>query len=93
VKPQEKHQDLTDFLLYLAQGEKVMKYQVRLQRVTSGRIIAYCDDPKCSAGAPTRQEVLEKIKGEIRYRLEYCPCSTLRDGTIEVEVVEEKQAG
>ncbi len=64
-----------------------MKYKVKLAQVTSGRLIAYCDDPKCSAGARTRQEALDKIKAEIRYRLEYCPCSTVRDGEIEIEVV------
>lgn len=64
-----------------------MKYRVRLSQVSSGRIIAYCDDPKCSAGAPARQEALDKIREEIRYRLEYCPCSTVRDGSIEIEVI------
>ncbi|MDD5557075.1 MAG: hypothetical protein PHN82_07485 [bacterium] len=63
-----------------------MKYKVRLSQVTSGRFIAYCDDPKCSAGAPTRQEALDKIKGEIRYRLEYCPCSTVKEESIELEL-------
>lgn len=64
-----------------------MKYRVRVAQVTSGRFIAYCDEPKCSAGAPTEQEALEKIKGEIRYRLEYCPCSTVPEGQIEIEIV------
>jgi hypothetical protein len=64
-----------------------VKYKVRLTQVSSGRLIAYCDEPKCSAGAPTRQEALDKIKEEIRYRLEYCPCSTVREGDIEIEVV------
>lgn len=64
-----------------------MKYKVRLKTVSSGRIIAYCDDPKCSSGAPTRGEALDKVKAEIRYRLEYCPCSSLKDGEVEVEVV------
>ncbi|MCX6340145.1 MAG: type II toxin-antitoxin system HicB family antitoxin [Candidatus Aureabacteria bacterium] len=64
-----------------------MKYKVRLTQVSSGRLIAYCDEPKCSTGAPTRQEALDKIKEEIRYRLEYCPCSAVREGDIEIEVV------
>ena len=64
-----------------------MKYTVRLTQVSSGRFIAYSDEPKCSAGAATRQEALDRIKEEIRYRLEYCPCSTVREGDIEIEVV------
>lgn len=63
-----------------------MKCSVRIAQVSSGRYIAYCDEPKCSAGAPTRQEALDKIREEIRYRLEYCPCSTLKEGELEIEV-------
>jgi hypothetical protein len=44
-----------------------MKYTVRLTRVTSGRYIACCNDPKRSAA--TKAKALEKIRGEIRYRL------------------------
>ena len=63
-----------------------MKCTVRVTRVSSGRFIAYCDDPKCSAGASTRQEALDKIKEELRYLLEFCPCSTLKEGELEIEV-------
>jgi hypothetical protein len=38
--------------------------------------------------APTRDEAIEKIKGEIRYRLELCPCTGETYQHIEVEVVE-----
>lgn len=65
-----------------------MKYAVRVTQVSSGRFIAYCDEPKCSSGAPTRQEALDKIREEIRYRLEYCPCSTVKEEDIEIEVRE-----
>src|SRR4029453_5567206 len=38
--------------------------------------------------APTRDEVIEKIKGEIRYRLELCPCTGETYQHIDVEVIE-----
>lgn len=38
--------------------------------------------------ALTRKEVLEKIEGEIRYRLELCPCTGETYRHIEIEAVE-----
>ena len=35
----------------------------------------------------TREEAIEKIKGEIRYRLELCPCTGETYQHIEIEVV------
>jgi hypothetical protein len=36
--------------------------------------------------APTRDEAIEKIKGEIRYRLELCPCTGETYRHIEIDV-------
>ncbi|HEX5103629.1 MAG TPA: hypothetical protein VFV87_07465 [Pirellulaceae bacterium] len=38
--------------------------------------------------APTRDEAIEKVKGEIRYRLELCPCTGETYQHIAVEIVE-----
>jgi hypothetical protein len=38
--------------------------------------------------APTRDEAIEKIKGEIRYRLELCPCTGETYQHIEIDTVE-----
>ena len=39
------------------------------------------------AKALTRAEVIEKIEGEIRYRLELCPCTGETYRHIEIDVV------
>jgi hypothetical protein len=36
----------------------------------------------------TREEAIEKLKGEIRYRLELCPCTGETYQHIEIDVVE-----
>ena len=64
-----------------------MKYRVRVRQVSSGRFVANCDDPKCSASAPTREEALAKVRDEIQYLMEFCPCSSVKEGEIEIEVV------
>lgn len=38
--------------------------------------------------AATREQAIEKIRGEIRYRLELCPCSGETYQHIQIEVVE-----
>jgi hypothetical protein len=38
--------------------------------------------------APTREQAIEKLKGEIRYRLELCPCTGETYRHIEIDVVE-----
>lgn len=36
----------------------------------------------------TREETIEKLKGEIRYRLELCPCTGETYRHIEIQVIE-----
>jgi hypothetical protein len=36
--------------------------------------------------AKTRQEALDKATNEIRYRLEWCPCSAVSDEFVELDV-------
>lgn len=38
--------------------------------------------------APTREAVIEKLRQELRYRLEFCPCSGEAYRDISVEVAE-----
>jgi len=40
------------------------------------------------ARALTRKEVIDKIEGEIRYRLELCPCTGETYRHIEIDVVD-----
>lgn len=40
------------------------------------------------ATASSREEALEKLRGELRYRLELCPCSGESYRHLEIEVIE-----
>jgi hypothetical protein len=42
--------------------------------------------------AASREEALEKIRNEIRYRLELCPCSGESYQFIQIEIVDENSA-
>lgn len=42
--------------------------------------------PNCWSRASSREEALAKLRAEIRYRVEYCPCSGVDDDFVELEV-------
>ena len=39
--------------------------------------------------APTREEALTKMRDELQYRIEWCPCSGVSGPTVELQVREE----
>jgi hypothetical protein len=39
--------------------------------------------------APTREEALTKMRNELQYRIELCPCSGASGDTVELQVREE----
>jgi hypothetical protein len=38
--------------------------------------------------APSRALALEKLANEVRYRLEWCPCSAVADDYVQLDVLE-----
>jgi hypothetical protein len=44
--------------------------------------------------APTREAALTKMRNELRYRVELCPCSGVSDDYVELQITEDSgQAG
>jgi hypothetical protein len=39
--------------------------------------------------APSRHEALAKLRDELQYRIEWCPCSAVSGDTVELQVQEE----
>jgi hypothetical protein len=48
---------------------------------------ASCDDPQCNGHGLSPTNALDALREEIRYRLELCPCTTVDDGFVELDVV------
>jgi hypothetical protein len=70
-----------------------MKFHCTLTRLPDGRWSARHESREVGtveARGATRDEVIEKIEGEIRYRLELCPCTGETYQHIAVEVVENR---
>ena len=55
------------------------KFQVRSLGTVAGEVTVV---------APTRAEALDKATLEIRYRIEWCPCSAVSEEFVELDVKE-----
>lgn len=68
-----------------------MKYPCTIRRSGDGVWLASHEGAELGqvlARGRSQQEALEKLRGEIRYRLELCPCSGESYQHVEVELVE-----
>ena len=68
-----------------------MKFPVTLKRLIDGqwqvRSIGTAAGEVTVVGG-TREAALEKAREEIRYRIEWCPCSAVSDEFVELEINE-----
>ena len=64
-----------------------MKFEATVEGDTEGGYVAICDDPQCSGHGLTPANALDALRGEIRYRLELCPCTGVSDDFVELDVV------
>ncbi len=67
---------LTCTLSHLANG----KWLARHTRSSTGQV---------EVTAPTREEALTKMRDELQYRIEWCPCSGASGDTVVLQVQEE----
>ena len=70
-------------------------YKARVRQEADGSWVAAAVAlPNCWSRGAGRDEALAKLRDEIRYRIEYCPCTGVDDEFVRVEVIatEEKDA-
>ena len=68
-----------------------MKYRCHVTH-TNNRWQARHESPdlgKISVTAAGREEAIEKLRGELRYRLELCPCTGESYQYLEIEILDE----
>jgi hypothetical protein len=69
-----------------------MKLTCSLSRMANGKWLARHTGTslgRVEVTAPTREEVLSKMRDELQYRIEWCPCSGVSGPTVELQVQEE----
>lgn len=69
-----------------------MRFECRIDRVSDGWTVSHNskDVGQVDVRAATREEAIEKIVGEIRYRLELCPCTAETYQHVDVQIIESK---
>jgi hypothetical protein len=70
-----------------------MKLSCTLSRLANGNWLARhtgSSTGQVEMTAPTRDEALAKMRNELQYRIELCPCSGAWGDTVELEVREDQ---
>jgi hypothetical protein len=67
-------------------GAEKRTFKVRLSQQREGYWLATCGAPVCLARGKSESEVLEHIRAEIRYRLEWCPCTGVSEDYVLLDV-------
>ena len=63
-----------------------MRFDVTVESSSEG-FTAECESLQCSATGLSQTNALDSLREEIRYRLELCPCTTVDDAFVELNVV------
>jgi hypothetical protein len=63
-----------------------MKYAVCVEQGEGGEYIASCAEMGIRATGLSAANALDALRDEIRYRLEMCPCTTVEDDYVQLDV-------
>jgi len=63
-----------------------MKYEVMLEGSEGEGYVASCPSLGVSSEGLTPANALDALRANIRFHLEFCPCSTLSEEEIELDV-------
>ena len=63
-----------------------MDFRATIETSEDGGYVASCSDPQTSARGLSRESALAALRAEIRYRIEMCPCSSVDDDYVQLEV-------
>lgn len=63
-----------------------MKYSVTLQSGEGGEYVATCAEMGISAQGLSPSNALDALRDEIRYRLEMCPCTSVGEDYVQLDV-------
>lgn len=63
-----------------------MIFDVSLDAAEDGNYVASCQDPMASARGLSPTNALDRLRDEIRYRIEWCPCSSVDDEFVELRL-------
>lgn len=63
-----------------------MKYSVTVEQGEGGGYVASCAELGISTTGLSAANALDALRDEIRYRIEMCPCTTVSDDYVQLDV-------
>ena len=63
-----------------------MIFNASLEQTEDGEFIARCEDPMAIAQGMSSKSALERLRSEIRYQIELCPCSGVDEDFVELRL-------
>lgn len=63
-----------------------MRFKAIVEPTDAGDYLAHCEEPAVSARGLSPDNALDQLRAEIRYFVEYCPCSGVPDDYVELDV-------
>ncbi|MFQ5680215.1 MAG: hypothetical protein ACE5HP_12260 [Gemmatimonadota bacterium] len=63
-----------------------MIFDARIEATEEGEYLASCPDPEVTVRGSSPVSALERLRAEIRYRIEMCPCSSVEDDFVQLRV-------
>lgn len=63
-----------------------MRFQVTVRSTDQDEYLAECDEIHAQGTGLSATAALDHLREEIRYRLEYCPCSGIDEDLIQFDV-------
>lgn len=63
-----------------------MIFHASVEATDEGDYVASCSEPMASARGLSPTNALDRLRDEIRYRIELCPCTGVDDDFVELRV-------
>lgn len=63
-----------------------MIFQATVDATEEGDFVATCNEPPVSVRGLSPANALDRLRAELRYRVELCPCSGVDDDFVELQV-------
>ncbi len=63
-----------------------MRFEANLEESEDGGYVAWCPDPHVRTRGLSPANALDRLRAELRYHVELCPCSGVDDDYVELDV-------
>jgi predicted RNase H-like HicB family nuclease len=63
-----------------------MEFQARVEETEDGDYLAWCSEPHVQARGLSPTNALDRLRAELRYWVELCPCSGVDEDYVRLDV-------